>query len=228
MNLSAYIRVSTDSQAEHGQGLDVQRSQVETWATENGHQIIHWYSDEGISGYGDLDIRDGLLEAIGSVSYNGSEGLLVPNTGRLARDSVNQELAMREVWKAGGKVFAADRGEILQDDPERPLDSFTRKLLALIDELDGRMISLRLRKGRANKAANGGFAYGSPPFGWASREGELVEHPEEQQTLTTIKALREQGHSYASIAEELNLLGLKSKRGGDWHPSTVSRVLKKS
>jgi DNA invertase Pin-like site-specific DNA recombinase len=37
MKLVAYLRVSTEGQAEDGYGLDVQRSQIEKWAKAHTH-----------------------------------------------------------------------------------------------------------------------------------------------------------------------------------------------
>ena len=36
-----------------------------------------------------------------------------------------------------------------------------------------------------------------------------------------------QGMGYKAIADTLNTEGLKSKRGGTWHPQTVARVLER-
>ena len=39
MKLVAYLRVSTDRQAEEGLGLDVQDRAIRRWARDNGHRI---------------------------------------------------------------------------------------------------------------------------------------------------------------------------------------------
>ena len=64
MKLAAYLRVSTDRQAEHGQGLDVQRAAVREWARANGHKIVAWYADEGESGKDGLETRLALADAL--------------------------------------------------------------------------------------------------------------------------------------------------------------------
>jgi hypothetical protein len=40
-----------------------------------------------------------------------------------------------------------------------------------------------------------------------------------------MRELRGEGMGYKAIADRLNAEGLTSKRGGTWHPQTVSRVL---
>src|SRR3954454_7494379 len=46
----AYCRVSTDSQAEDGQSLDVQRRQLEGWAMQRGGQLDQVVIEAGVSG----------------------------------------------------------------------------------------------------------------------------------------------------------------------------------
>src|SRR2546426_9291882 len=50
MNVVAYLRVSTDRQAEEGLGLDVQKHAIRAWAKQHGNRIVAWARDEGVSG----------------------------------------------------------------------------------------------------------------------------------------------------------------------------------
>lgn len=64
MNAVAYIRFSTDDQSA---SLGQQRDVIERWAKENGHTIIDWITDDGVSGTLREDRRPGLgnlLEAV--------------------------------------------------------------------------------------------------------------------------------------------------------------------
>ena len=63
MKLVAYLRVSSETQLD-GYGLDVQRQAVTRWAKANGHKIVAWCVDEGVSGAKDAVDRPGLTEAI--------------------------------------------------------------------------------------------------------------------------------------------------------------------
>ncbi len=62
------------------------------------------------------------------------------------------------------------------------------------------MIALRLRSGRRRKAEKGGYAYGSPPFGWRVERGELVADDAEAEALARIAELRSDGASLREIA----------------------------
>lgn len=80
-------------------------------------------------------------------------------------------------------------------------------------------------QGRADKAAAGGYATGSPPFGWKAQSGELIPVPGEQQVIRMILSMRDQGLSLRMIVEELKEKGFYPKRGGKWHPTTIQRVI---
>jgi len=48
-NVLAYVRVSTEEQAIHGLSIEAQTSALESWVKENGHRMVHIYTDAGIS-----------------------------------------------------------------------------------------------------------------------------------------------------------------------------------
>lgn len=54
MTVRAYVRVSTDSQAATGHGLDAQRETIAAEADRRGWGDVVWYIDGGFSGK-DLD-----------------------------------------------------------------------------------------------------------------------------------------------------------------------------
>jgi DNA invertase Pin-like site-specific DNA recombinase len=177
---------------------------------------------------GTTDRRDGLEDALAAVRYNGADGLVVPSLDRLARSLTVQEAALQQVWAAGGRVFAIDTGEVLQDDPDDPVRTFVRQVLGAVSQLEAGMIARRLRRGRMHKAAAGGYAHGAPPYGWKAEEGELVLDDDEQAVRNRMEALRDRGASLRAIADELNGMGVPAKRGGRWHPQTVARVLQRA
>src|SRR4051794_33589968 len=53
MRVVAYLRVSTDRQAEEGLGFDVQEQAIRAWAKHGGHRVVAWTRDEGVSGSND-------------------------------------------------------------------------------------------------------------------------------------------------------------------------------
>jgi DNA invertase Pin-like site-specific DNA recombinase len=111
------------------------------------------------------------------------------------------------------------------DDPSRKL---IRQVLGAVAEYERAMISLRLRLGRKRKSEVGGFAYGSPPFGYRAESKALVENSEEKRAISMMVELRRQDESLPAICRELHRRGHAAKRGGPWHPTTVARVLQRA
>jgi DNA invertase Pin-like site-specific DNA recombinase len=229
VKIAGYVRVSTEAQAERGQGLQVQERALRAWAKANGHQVTTVYRDEGVSGTKGLDERVGLAAALGALRSRAVQGLVVYRLDRLARDLVLQEQLLREVHRMGGELFstsAAENGN-LKDDPDDPSRRLIRQVLGAVAEFERGTIVMRLRQGRALKAASGGYAYGAPPLGQRAVDGALVTDPVEAVTVARIVTLRAEGRSLRQIADTLDSEGLRTKRGGRWHPPTVARVLER-
>jgi len=222
MRIVGYVRVSTVGQVQDGQGLEIQETAIRSWVKEHRHRLIRVYRDEGISG--SVENREGLEEALAAVRFNGADGLVVSSLDRLARSLTIQEAALQQTWAAGGRLFAADQGEVLADDPDDPVRTFVRQVLGAVSQLEAGMISRRLRRGRQFKADQGGYAHGAPPFGYRAEGGELVPDPDEQAITAWITELRSSGASYRQIAAELNSEGVPAKRASQWHPMAVKRV----
>ena len=114
----------------------------------------------------------------------------------------------------------------LADDPEDPSRRLIRQILGAVSEYERSMINLRLRSGRRRKKERGGYASGSPPYGWEAIDGDLVPVVDQQAVRRRIRTLHHDGHSIRQIVEILNRDSVPTKRdGGRWHPTSVARIL---
>ena len=97
---------------------------------------------------------------------------------RLARDLIAQERLTAEIRRTGAGAFAAAGAAAhLVDDPDDPDDpsrELIRRVLGAVDEYERAMIALRLRSGREQKAASGGYAVGGPPCGRHAHGAERI------------------------------------------------------
>jgi DNA invertase Pin-like site-specific DNA recombinase len=50
MNVIGYVRVSTSGQAKDGYSLAYQKDEISSYCEQQGWNLIHVYTDEGISG----------------------------------------------------------------------------------------------------------------------------------------------------------------------------------
>ena len=149
---------------------------------------------------------------------------------RLARDLVLQESLLAEIKKLGGQVFSTSKAEAgyLEDDPDDPSRKLIRQVLGAVSEYQRAMISMRLRTGRKRKSENGGFAYGSPPFGYRVENGKLVPVEKEKAIIRENVAMRSEGASYERIADTLNDRCIPSPRDGLWHSTRIRAIVRRA
>ena len=69
MKYYGYVRVSTETQAEKGYGLDAQRTEIEKYAAGQGLQLAEIFADAGISGnIKDTDDDDAINKRAGLIN----------------------------------------------------------------------------------------------------------------------------------------------------------------
>jgi DNA invertase Pin-like site-specific DNA recombinase len=221
-----YLRVSTDQQADAGQGLEIQEAACRQWLREGRHRLVEVCSDAGRSGSADVGHRPGLARALALVGAERADGLLVHRLDRLARDLVLQEQLLAELHRRGKELASVDRTEhaSLTYAPDDPTRALVRRMLGSIAQYEREVIRLRLMAGRQRKALDGGYAGGQPRYGYAAVRGQLVKLPAEQTGLQVMRRLRRDGKSYRAIVAELNRRGIPP-RGGQWQPNTVRHIL---
>jgi len=221
MRLVAYIRVSTGEQERRGT-IEQQRDAVRIWAKSNGHRIVGWCADDGVSGSLPVEDRPGLTDALAKLDT--ADGIAVRELGRLARDLTTQEGVLAQVWSHGKRAFTLD-GEVARDDPDDPMRTAMRQTLGVFNQLERGMIRARMRAGRRAKRGRGGYIGGAPAFGVRAEGRELRPDAAEAATVARILELRESGLSYREVASALQAEGRRPKRGKTWHVETLRRVV---
>jgi DNA invertase Pin-like site-specific DNA recombinase len=227
MRVVGYIRVSTNGQAEEGFGLPVQEQAIRRWAKTGKHRVVGVERDEGISGTVGVEGREGLSQALSTIAAGRAEALVVLRLDRLARELTVQEAVLAQAWRAGGRVFTVDSGEVMADDPADPMRTAMRQMMGVFAQLERGMIASRLRAGRRLKAEGGGYAFGSPPFGSRAEDGELMPDSVEREAIALAGKMRRKGASLRDICTALSEAGCKPRRGEVWHPTVVARILRR-
>lgn len=221
----AYLRVSTDRQADEGFGLEVQEAAIREWARAARAKVVEVVRDEGKSGAADVIDRPGLAKALGHIQAGRADAVVVARVDRLARDLVLSEWIRAEIIRAGGDLRSASNVEDahLRDDPD-PAVGLVRQVLAAVAEYERKMVRLRMESGKEAKRRAGGYAAGQPRYGYRAADHELVPDMDEQRIAAKMKRWRREGKSLRWIADRLNEEGVPARRG-KWHPQTVSRVV---
>jgi DNA invertase Pin-like site-specific DNA recombinase len=230
MRYVVYLRVSTDSQADEGQGLQIQEQACRQWLRSGRHRLVEVCIDAGRSGTADVGHRPGLARALALIGAERADGILVHRLDRLARDMVLQEQLLADLHRLGRELRSCSPTEDanLLHDPEDPTRALVRRILGSIAAYEREVIRLRLKAGRHRKQLLGGYAGGAPPYGWAAVRGDLVKIPDEQAVIRRICKLRDEGQSFRQIADVLEREGKRSRAPhGKWRPGTISAILER-
>lgn len=224
MKVVAYVRVSTETQADRGVSLAAQREKVTAYASLYDLEIVAFVEDAGASAK-TLD-RPGLARALAMLDSGEAGGLVVAKLDRLTR-SVRDLDALISRW------FGRSNGPALlsvgeQIDTRSAAGRLVLNILASVSQWEREAIGERTATALAHKRSRGERT-GEVPFGFAVADDgvALVEDPAEQEAIALVNDLRAGGMSIRAIAAELAARGVPS-RGGRWHPTTVARLVRRA
>ena len=220
---SAYIRCSTERQAESGLGLEAQRASVSACAGRLGLQL-RTFEDAGTSGSLAIEDRPVLLDAVASLKRG--DVLIVAKRDRLGRDVIAVAMIERLVVKRGARIVSAAGEGTDSDDPAGVL---MRRLIDSFSEYERLIIAARTRSALAAKRRRGERTSRFAPYGYTfARDGRTVEPvAAEQATLGTMRAERAGGRSFQGIADYLNGLGFRTRAGSPWRFQYVQNALRR-
>lgn len=218
--LVGYIRVSSKGQ-EDNTSLAEQRKRIEAYCALNDDQLVAVY--EEVKSGTKMSTRPQFLEAIRRVQAS-ADGIIAMKLDRIARNTKDLLTLVEDVLEPAGKVL------VLLDlniDTSTPMGSTMLGMMGLIAQMEAKTIKERCTTGQKAKAANGGYAYGSPAFGRQALDKDLVVNEAEQQVIDLIRRHHKSGKTSYGIAKYLNDKAIPTKRGSTWTPTGVNNILKR-
>jgi len=221
----AYIRVSTDGQAEDGVSLDAQRARVDAWRTLNDAELLAVEVDAGMSGKRS-DNRPGLQKAIDAACKHGAV-LVVYSLSRLARSTKDTLEIAERLDKAGADLVSLSE----KIDTTSAAGKMVFRMLAVLAEFERDQISERTTAAMAYKRNQGERISRRIPYGYDLAEDgvNLVENANETKVIELVQRLRVRGLSMRAIAAELDTRGIAPKNGTEkWRHSTIQGILKRT
>lgn len=227
IDVYGYIRVSTETQADKGYGLETQENAIREYCTANNLNLIGIYADEGISGtIGDKDnlsSRPALCEMLDTL--NGTNTIIVMNTSRLWRDDTARALIVMNVKKRGGEIISVEqpRYSLYSTNPS---DALFNTLMEALDQYERMTINQRLTKGKTTKAKNGYKPTGMAPFGYCWVNAKIVIDPIESKIVKEIFDLAYNGKNCHMIANLLNSQNKLTRRNNQWSRQQIGNILK--
>lgn len=226
-----YIRVSTETQAEKGYGLDAQRTEIEKYAAAQGIELKAIFEDAGISGNlkdddedDAINKRGGLMELL--TALNEGDTVVILNTSRLWRSDMTKAIIRRELIKRKAAVISVEQPKynLYNKDPNEYL---INSIMEALDVYERMSISLKLARGRTVKARGGNKPAGVAPFGYryADDRKSVIVDDTEAAVVKEMFSAAQKGATLAQISEALNSKGYKTRRGGEWTRGSIRAIL---
>ncbi len=218
----AYLRVSTDKQADKGVSLDAQRAKVAAYAQLYDLELCEVIVDAGESAKS-LD-RPGLQRALAMLKAGKADALLVVKLDRLTR-SVSDLGALVERYFSPGKAALLSVGE--QIDTRSAAGRLVLNVLASVSQWEREAIGERTAVAMQHKASLGEYTGGAAPFGFRlAADGEHLEQlPAEQALLAEVRELRRAGLPFRRVAGELTKRGRVNRNGRSFDAARLCRMV---
>jgi len=220
MKVAAYIRVSTEEQAQEGYSIPAQRSRLEAYADSQGWQIVRWYIDEGESAK-DLNRTD-LKRMLDALEQNIFDCVLVYRLDRLTRSVLDLYKLLEKFEQHNVKFKSAT--EVY--DTTTAIGRLFITLVAALAQWERENLGERVRMGMQEKAKEGKWTVSIPPMGYISNEGVLSVNPSEAAVVKEIYSLYLSGMGMLKIARNLNDRRIFPRSGKPWTFSSIQYILK--
>lgn len=216
----AYLRVSTDKQADKGVSLEAQQDKAKAYASLYDLDLVEVIVDAGESAKS-LD-RPGLQRALAMLKTGQADALLVVKLDRLTRSVVDLGKLI-ETYFAPGKAALMSVGE--QIDTRSAAGRLVLNILASVSQWERETIGERTSAAMQHKQAKGEYIGGETPYGFDLVNGELIEDEAEQEVIQKAKAYQAEGLSLRKIAAELDKQGIKTRRGSIFAANQIKRMV---
>lgn len=207
-----YARVSTGRQGRSGLGLDAQKSAIATFAAANGFTLEGEYIEvETGKGHDALERRPKLAEALAHAKRLRAP-VVVSKLCRLGRD----------VHFISGLM--SKRVPFIVAELGPTVDPFMLHIYAAVAEQERSVIASRTRD--ALKAAKRRGVKLGRTGRVRAKENKAAAQKHASSLAPIVRQMQAAGTtSVRALSEELNRRKVPTSRGGQWHPTTVGRVL---
>lgn len=226
---AAYVRVSTEEQAELGYSIDAQLDNVQKFCRQKGHIMVEEYADRGVSGKS-IDGRFALQQLIADAKQNKFDIVYVWKISRLARKNVDLLTIVEELNKHNVKLYSISENF----DTETTMGKFSLQMMGAVAEFERNTILENVKLGMRQRARKGQWNGGSV-IGYKSTKGErlasdkeistLVVVPEEAVVVRKIFNLYASGKGLKAIANQLNHEGYRTKRKNMFGTASIKEII---
>ena len=225
--MKLYARYLRKSRAEEGEDLQAvlakHRQALDALARAQHLAVVDTY-EEVVSGES-LATRPEMLRLLEAVEDGRYAGVLCMDIDRLGRGNMRDQGLILDAFRASKTlIITPDKTYDLTDDTDETLTEFK----AFFARQEYKIIRKRMHRGVVATLEAGGYT-SNPPFGYRpcriGRYPSLEIIPEEARFVRLAFERYASGTGATAIADELNALGAKTRRGAPWTKNTVRYLL---
>ena len=206
MECVVYMRVSTEKQAEEGNGLESQKRDIQNYCKKNEYIITDYYIDDGYTG-ANMD-RPELQRLITDCVAKRIKCVVAFKLDRLSRSMVDGIYMIERVFQPNNILFKCVHDSISYDSP---MEQAYTQMMAVFAQLDKNTMLLRMRGGMLERVKQGYWmGGGNTPYcySYSKETGTLVPILERKKQANEAIDLFLQGYSDVKIRD---MLGFKSE-----------------
>jgi len=203
------------------QDIDNQTHEIETYCNRSQISVDEWIKVEQSSRRTKKERR--IDELLTKLSRN--DTLIVSELSRLGRSLSEVVLLVDRLVQMKVRLVAIKQNIVLNGKPD-PVTKAMIGLFSIFGEMERDMISQRTKNGLAHAKARG-VKLGNPNL----KRDDKIKQKKAQRFAkslhTTLEGYVSQGMTQRAIVNELNHVGIKTRRGGQWSLIQLQNVMKR-
>lgn len=185
MECVAYMRVSTEKQAEDGNGLDSQKRDIENYCRKNEMIISDWYIDDGYTG-ANMN-RPALQRLVNDCTRHRVKAVVAFKLDRLSRSMVDGIYMIERIFVPNNIVFKCVHDSVSYDSP---MEQAYTQMMAVFAQLDKNTMLLRMRGGMLERVKQGFWmGGGNAPYCYSYNDKTGILEPIQERAEQARKAL---------------------------------------
>ncbi len=212
----AYLRVSTLKQ-----DIENQTHEINSYCTRNQISVDEWIKVKQSSRRTKKERR--IDELLTELKRN--DTLIVSELSRLGRSLSEVVLLVERLVQMKVRLIAIKQNIVLNGKPD-PVTKAMIGLFSIFGEMERDMISMRTKNGLAHAKARG-VKLGNPNLQRDNKVKQERAQKFAESLCTTLEGYVAQGMTQRAIVDELNNVGIETRRGGRWSLIQLQNVLKR-
>lgn len=207
MECVAYMRVSTEKQAEEGNGLESQKRDIENYCRRNELIVTDWYIDDGYTG-ANMN-RPELQRLISDCGKKKVKCVVAFKLDRISRSMIDGLYMIERIFQPNNVIFKCVHDSVSYNSP---MEQAYTQMMAVFAQLDKNTMMLRMRGGMLERVKQGYWmGGGNLPYcySYSKERGVLIPIPERAEQARKALELFISGYSDVKIKE---ICGFKGER----------------